>query len=170
NRSPFVVECPLIHPVPIVLHDADGPKPTAPFEVTMKHPAVSRAGATAFAVVVAAVVFLAAPAGAQDIPGIEKNVTVHTLPNGWTFIIYERPVAPVFSFATHVNVGSDREVPGITGLAHMFEHMAFKGTADIGTNDYEKEKVALDKVDQAYAAYDTERRRTGSDPEKLRKP
>src|SRR5262249_42229459 len=130
---------------------------------------VSRAGAVAIAAIVAAFAcFPAAAAGAQDIPAIEKNVTVHTLPNGWTFVIYERPVAPVFSFATHVDVGSDREVPGITCLAHMFEHMAFKGTADIGTNDYEKEKAALDTVDQAYAAYDTERRRTGSDPEKLK--
>src|SRR5262245_47140852 len=83
------------------------------------------------------------PARAQDLPAIERNVTVHTLPNGWTFVIYERPGAPVFSFATNVNVGSAQEVPGITGIAHMFEHMAFKGTPRIGTNDYAGEKVAL---------------------------
>jgi predicted Zn-dependent peptidase len=136
----------------------------------MKHPAVSLAGCLAFIVVfgVSAASGATGPATAQDIQGIEKNVTVHTLPNGWTFIIYERPVAPVFSFATHVNVGSDREVPGITGLAHMFEHMAFKGTPNIGTNDFEKEKGALEKVDNAYAAYDTERRRLNSDPEKVK--
>ena len=39
-----------------------------------------------------------------------------------------RPEAPVFPFATAVNVDSAQEVPGITVLAHMFEHMAFKGT------------------------------------------
>ncbi|HET6372188.1 MAG TPA: pitrilysin family protein [Candidatus Polarisedimenticolia bacterium] len=111
--------------------------------------------------------FAAAPAVAQDIPQIEKNVTVHTLPNGWTFIIYERPAAPVFSFATHVNVGSAQEVPGITGIAHMFEHMAFKGTPNIGTTDYAAEKKALDKVDQAYAAYDAERRKPGADLAKV---
>ena len=92
------------------------------------------------------------PASAQDVPSLDKTVTVHTLENGWTFVIYERPVAPVFSFATYVNVGSAQEVPGITGLAHMFEHMAFKGTPNIGTRDYKGEKAALDKVDQAYAA------------------
>ena len=59
--------------------------------------------------------------------------TVHTLPNGYTFLILERPGAPVFSFATRVDVGSAQEVPGITGLAHMFEHMAFKGTPRLGT-------------------------------------
>ncbi|HEY8233482.1 MAG TPA: pitrilysin family protein, partial [Vicinamibacteria bacterium] len=47
----------------------------------------------------------------------------------------------------------------ITGLAHMFEHMAFKGTDRIGTTDYAKEKAALAAVESAYAAYDVERRR-----------
>ena len=89
------------------------------------------------------------PPSAQDLPQLEKKVTVHKLPNGWTFVIYERPTAPVFSFATQVNVGSAQEVPGITGLAHMFEHMAFKGTPGIGTNDYAAEKTALAKVDAA---------------------
>jgi predicted Zn-dependent peptidase len=44
-----------------------------------------------------------------------------------------------------------------TGLAHMFEHMAFKGTDTIGTRDYPDEKVALAKVETAYAAYIAER-------------
>jgi len=108
------------------------------------------------------------PARAQDLPQMENKVTVHTLPNGWTFVIYERPVAPVFSFATYVNVGSAQEVPGITGLAHMFEHMAFKGTPRIGTNDYAAEKKALDKVDAAFHALDTERRRMNPDAEKVK--
>ena len=46
---------------------------------------------------------------------------------------------------------------GKTGLAHMFEHMAFKGTDTIGTRDYAGEKVALAKVEEAYAAYLAER-------------
>ena len=96
---------------------------------------------------------------AQDLASFEKKVTVKVLDNGLTLIVYERPEAPVFSFYTHVNVGADREVPGITGLAHMFEHMAFKGTDVIGTTDYAAEKTALEKVEQAYAAYDAERRK-----------
>jgi predicted Zn-dependent peptidase len=98
----------------------------------------------------------------------EKRITVKTLANGLTVIVCERPEAPVFTFFTHVDVGSDREVPGITGLAHMFEHMAFKGTDKIGTNDYANEKGALDQVEQAYQAYDQERRReVGKDDKKL---
>jgi predicted Zn-dependent peptidase len=124
--------------------------------------------AVLFAVGIAA--FLAAPrfAGAQDLASFERRVTLKTLSNGLTLIVCERPVAPVFSFFIHVDVGSSQEVPGITGLAHMFEHMAFKGTDRIGTTDYAAEKLALEKVEQAYAAYDAERRkRVGRDPARV---
>ena len=58
---------------------------------------------------------------------------------------------------------------GQTGLAHMFEHMAFKGTDKIGTTDYAAEKVALAKVETAYAAYIEERdKRVGRDEQKLK--
>ncbi|HJQ97833.1 MAG TPA: hypothetical protein VJ826_05920, partial [Candidatus Polarisedimenticolaceae bacterium] len=67
---------------------------------------------------VAAVCLLAAPGWSQDIKAFEKNLTVTKLKNGLTVLIYRRPVAPVFSFATHVDVGGAQEVPGITGLAH----------------------------------------------------
>ena len=105
---------------------------------------------------------------AQNLASFEKHLTEHRLANGLTFLIYERPEAPVVSFFTYVNVGAAQEVPGITGLAHMFEHMAFKGTQRIGTSDYPAEKRVLDKIDRAYAAYDAERRRVGEpDPAKL---
>ena len=59
----------------------------------------------------------------------------------------------------------------MTGLAHMMEHMAFKGTDRIGTTDYTAEKPALDKVEQAYAAYRAERfKPSGADPAKLAAP
>ncbi len=89
----------------------------------------------------------------QNLESFEQRVTEHTLQNGWTFILVERPVAPVFAFMTRVNVGSAQEGAGVTGLAHMFEHMAFKGTPRLGTKDYPKEKVALEKLEQAYLAY-----------------
>ena len=113
-------------------------------------------------------IVLAAPAFGQDLATFEKRVTVKTLENGLTAIVCERPEAPVFSFFTHVDVGSDREYPGIQGLAHMFEHMAFKGTDKVGTNDYADEKAAIENVEHSYQAYDQERRkRTGSDEKKL---
>jgi hypothetical protein len=124
--------------------------------------------ASLLAAVAAAVVLLSTPGWAQDAKAFEKNLTVHKLKNGLTVLIYHRPVAPVFSFFTHVDVGGAQEVPGITGLAHMFEHMAFKGTSVIGTKDYAGEKVALAKVDEAYLAYDVARRKPGgSNPASL---
>lgn len=105
---------------------------------------------------------------AQDIASFEKRITVETLDNGLTVIVCERPEAPVFSFFTHVDAGSAQEQNGQTGLAHMFEHQAFKGTHRIGTTDHAAESKALEAVEAAFAAYDAERRRmTGADPEKL---
>jgi len=118
-----------------------------------------RLSAARSALVAVALLSLVPCAAAQDLAAFEKRVTVTTLDNGLTLIVCERPEAPVFSFFTHVNVGSDREVPGITGIAHMFEHMAFKGTDRIGTTDFAAEQAALEKVEKAYAAYDAERRK-----------
>jgi predicted Zn-dependent peptidase len=95
---------------------------------------------------------------AQDLASFAKRVTVKKLPNGLTAVICQRPdTAPVFSFFTNVDAGSVQDPMGKTGLAHMFEHMAFKGTEKIGTKDYAAEKVALQKVEDAYAAYIHER-------------
>ena len=117
----------------------------------------------------ALVLLLCALAVAQDVASFEKRITVKKLDNGLTVLICERPEAPVFSFFTHVDAGSAQDPLGKTGLAHMFEHMAFKGTDKIGTTDYTAEKVALAKVEQAYAAYIEERdKRTGRDEQKLK--
>jgi predicted Zn-dependent peptidase len=117
----------------------------------------------------AIVLVLAVVAGAQDLASFEKRTTVKTLDNGLTVVICERPEAPVFSFFTHVDAGSVQDPLGQTGLAHMFEHMAFKGTDKIGTTDYAAEKVALEKVEQVYAAYITERDKpVGRDEQKLK--
>jgi predicted Zn-dependent peptidase len=104
----------------------------------------------------------------QDLASFEKRTTVKKLANGLTVIVCERPEAPVFSFFTHVDAGSVQDPMGKTGLAHMFEHMAFKGTDTIGTRDYAGEKAALGKVEKTYAAYLAERNKpVGRDDKKL---
>lgn len=107
---------------------------------------------------------------AQDLASFEKRVTVKKLPNGLTAIVCVRQdTAPVFSFYSNVDAGSVQDPLGKTGLAHMMEHMAFKGTDTIGTKDYAKEKVALQKVEDAYAAYLHERDKpVGRDEQKLK--
>lgn len=114
-------------------------------------------------------VILSVTVFAQDEQSFAKRVTVKKLPNGLTIIICERPEAPVFSFFTLVDAGSAQDPMLATGLAHMFEHMAFKGTTNIGTTDYPNEKIALEKVESAYSAYIAERDKTvGQDPAKLK--
>ena len=114
-----------------------------------------------------AVLAPAAPATAQDLEAFEERTTVKVLDNGWTFIIVERPVAPVFTFATYANVGSAQEVPGITGLAHMFEHMAFKGTPKLGTSDYAAEQAAIAEMESSYQAYLDARLAVGADAQEV---
>ncbi len=107
-------------------------------------------------------------APAQDLASFEKRTTVKVLANGLTLLVCERPEAPVFSFFTEVDAGSADDPQGASGLAHMFEHMAFKGSAEIGTTDYAGEELALAKVENAYATYDAEyRKRVGQDAAKL---
>jgi len=117
----------------------------------------------------ALILLLASIAVAQDVASFEKRIAIKKLPNGLTILICERPEAPVFSFYTMVDAGSVQDPMGATGLAHMFEHMAFKGTDTIGTTDYAAEKPALEKVETAYAAYIAERDKTvGRDEAKLK--
>jgi predicted Zn-dependent peptidase len=148
-----------------------GRLPTDP-RATAMTPATARTLAArtvaAAALTLAGAVALApAAAAAQDLAAFAARTTVHVVPNGWTFILVERPVAPVFSFCTIADVGSAQEVPGITGLAHMFEHMAFKGTDRIGTRDPAGEKRAMDALEAAYQEYQRERLAPHADPQKV---
>ena len=92
----------------------------------------------------------------QDLNSFEKRITTKVLPNGLTIIICERPEAPVFSYSTFIDAGDVNDPSGQSGLAHMFEHLAFKGTSEIGTTDYAAEKIALAKVEAANDAYEAE--------------
>src|SRR5690606_32592879 len=94
---------------------------------------------------------LAGPAAAQGLlETFEPSVTEFTLDNGLTFVVVERHEAPVVSFMTYADVGSVDEPKGQTGIAHMFEHMAFKGTTSVGTADLDAELAALEAEEAAY--------------------
>jgi predicted Zn-dependent peptidase len=102
---------------------------------------------------------LALPLGAQNLQEFEKNVTEFTLQNGLHFIVLERHAAPVASFHTYVNAGSVDDPKGRTGVAHMFEHMAFKGTPEIGSTNPAAERLALNAVEKAYDELEAEKRK-----------
>jgi predicted Zn-dependent peptidase len=112
---------------------------------------------------------LAAPLlRAQDLKSFEQRITTKVLPNGLTILICERPEAPVFSYTTFVDAGDVNDPSGESGLAHMFEHLAFKGTTEIGTNNWAAEKTALEAVETAEQAVEAERRSPlGTDKQKL---
>lgn len=93
----------------------------------------------------------------QDLHEFEKRVTEFTLDNGLHFILVERHQAPVIAFHTYVNAGAVDDPQGKTGLAHMFEHMAFKGTAEIGSRDWPLEQKAMQNIENIYDQLDAER-------------
>jgi len=98
-----------------------------------------------------------ATAKGQDLAEFEQRMTEFTLNNGMRFLVLERHEAPVVAFCTHADVGSVDEERGITGIAHLFEHMAFKGTKTIGTTNYKAEAEAMAKMDEAFLAIKAER-------------
>ena len=117
---------------------------------------------------IAVLILRAATAGAQTYLDLEGQIQEFTLDNGVHFIVLENHDVPVFSFRTFVNVGSANEVRGITGLSHILEHMAFKGTSEIGTKDYKAEIKAMAAEDEAFNALKSERLKgINADPIKL---
>jgi predicted Zn-dependent peptidase len=80
---------------------------------------------------IAALAFAVTTAGAQKI-----KFTDTTLPNGLRVIVAEDHAAPVFSVVVNYNVGSRNERPGRTGFAHLFEHMMFKGSENVGQGEH----------------------------------
>ena len=79
-------------------------------------------------------VFMAVSPAAITPPKIAYTET--KLSNGLRLIIAEDHVAPVFSIAVIYNVGSRDERPGRTGFAHLFEHMMFKGSENVGPGEH----------------------------------
>jgi predicted Zn-dependent peptidase len=87
---------------------------------------------------------VAAPALAQSLPApVEK-----TLSNGMRLLMVERHDKPTIAVGWVAHVGSANERPGITGIAHLFEHMMFKGTSTIGTRDIKRDRELNDAQDR----------------------
>ncbi|UCH98375.1 MAG: insulinase family protein, partial [Candidatus Aminicenantes bacterium] len=82
-----------------------------------------------------------------DFSKIKDNISEFTLPNGLKFILLEDHSVPIATFMTYVNVGGSDERIGIWGISHFLEHMAFKGTSEIGTNNIQAERKLMKKMD-----------------------
>jgi predicted Zn-dependent peptidase len=118
------------------------------------------------AIALAALVLMNLALAAQSFEGIKKQVKSHVLPNGMKFIVLERHDVPVVSFHVYADVGSANESYGITGISHLLEHMAFKGTTTIGTKDYTAESKVLEELDNAYAQMKAEEAKASPDKAK----
>ncbi|MCP2620158.1 insulinase family protein [Candidatus Aminicenantes bacterium AC-334-K16] len=106
---------------------------------------------------------------AQNFETIASKVKVKTLKNGMKFIVLERHEAPVVYFHVYADVGSANESYGITGISHLLEHMAFKGTKTVGTKNYEEESKILEKMDALYARLRVEESKPHPNEAKLKK-
>ena len=103
----------------------------------------------------AALLLAAAPLTAQEIPVVER-----TLPNGMRLLMVERHEQPTIAFGWLARVGSANERPGMTGMAHLFEHMMFKGTKTIGTRDARRDAELNDRQDEVQAGHPRRRCRS----------
>lgn len=97
-----------------------------------------------------------APARAHA-PGLAERVIEHRLANGMTVLLVERHQIPVVSINLTFGVGGVNERTGATGIAHLYEHMAFKGTRRLGTKDYEQERLMLAELDRLAVAAEQSR-------------
>src|SRR5512136_665606 len=119
---------------------------------------------------ISAVLLLARYAAASTVlaENFRLPVTEHTLKNGMRFLIVERRESPTFAAYIRFKVGSVNERPGQTGLAHLLEHMMFKGTTQFGSTDPVREQALLDRIDALHREIQIERRqakRPGTTPE-----
>nr|MBN2277040.1 insulinase family protein [candidate division Zixibacteria bacterium] len=96
------------------------------------------------------ILMFASTSMAFDFSQIESKVVDFKLDNGLRFLVLPRHDAPVATFVTLVNAGCADDPKGYMGMAHMFEHMAFKGTVEIGSKDIKKENFWMAKEDSLF--------------------
>lgn len=85
---------------------------------------------------------------------IQFAVTKYTLPNGLTVILHADNALPLISYHTWYKVGSRNEYAGVTGAAHMLEHMMFKGSKRFPGTDYDRILHENGITNNAFTNYD----------------
>jgi predicted Zn-dependent peptidase len=99
---------------------------------------------------------------------LEEKVVEHTLKNGMKLLMVERHTSPTVSAWIRFRVGSVDERSDERGIAHLLEHMLFKGTTSLGTKDYAAEKPILDNIETVAQALAAEKaKRDKGDKEKI---
>ena len=68
----------------------------------------------------------------------EIKMAQYLLDNGLTILVLPDHSLPILSLQIHYQVGSRHELPGITGISHLFEHMMFRGTETLGPEEFSR--------------------------------
>jgi predicted Zn-dependent peptidase len=99
---------------------------------------------------------------------LEEKVVEHTFKNGMKLLMVERHTSPTVSAWIRFRVGSVDERSDERGIAHLLEHMLFKGTTTLGTKDYAAEKPLLDQIENVAQTLMAEKlKRDKADPAKI---
>jgi predicted Zn-dependent peptidase len=110
------------------------------------------------------VVALSVPSSAQQSPAkINLDVKEFTLKNGMLFLVVERHATPQIACHVSIRAGSALEDTGKTGIAHMLEHMMFKGTKNFGTMDLKRDLALQQQIEAAYQVVLAEERKRNPD-------
>ena len=112
--------------------------------------------------VVCAWVLLGASALRLHAQNVELNVIERTLKNGMTVLLVERHDAPTVALYMQFKVGGVDDPAGKTGIAHLLEHMMFKGSRMYGTTSYQAEVPIMEKIDRIYHELAAERAKSRS--------
>ncbi len=99
---------------------------------------------------------------------IQLDVKEFQLENGMMFLVVERPATPQVALRLAVRAGSALEQAGKTGIAHLLEHMMFKGTKNFGTLDVEKDEKLQKQIEAAYQAILSEQKKRIPDQKLIR--
>jgi predicted Zn-dependent peptidase len=89
----------------------------------------------------------------ETVPNDPLQARIYTLDNGLKVYLSVYKDAPRIQCYVSVKVGSKNDPKETTGLAHYFEHMMFKGTPKMGTLDWDKEKVLIQKIEDLFEIY-----------------
>lgn len=102
-----------------------------------------------------ALIFLFCCTPVLQAEGLEDKVVEYHLDNGLTLLVAPRHAIPTFTAFISVGVGAVNEQENNRGIAHLLEHMRFKGTKTIGTKDYSSEQEFLQRIDETVLAIKT---------------
>ena len=104
-------------------------------------------------------------------PAYDINIDVKEfyLENGLQVLVVERPATPQVACRLAIRAGSALEEAGKTGIAHLLEHMMFKGTKNFGTIDFKKDRQLQEQIEAAYQTVLLEQNKREPDHELIKK-